>query len=56
MNVLRYDDTAYRMLGENLVGLTDRPEMLLDSNSYGARSTDSYRLPGVIVEDMRFTL
>jgi predicted Zn-dependent protease len=53
---LRFDDTVFRLLGERLVGLTDRVEVLLDSSSYGARSTGSSRLPGALVEEMRFTL
>ena len=55
-NVLRFDDTAYNLLGANLVGLTDTAEMLLDPGTYGGRSTSSYRLPGALVADMAFTL
>ncbi|MGI9614315.1 MAG: metallopeptidase TldD-related protein [Acidimicrobiales bacterium] len=55
-NVLRFDDTAYNLLGTNLVGLTSEVETLLDSSSYGARSSASYRLPGALVDDMAFTL
>ncbi len=56
VNVLRFDDTAYRMLGECLVGLTDETEVLLDPSTYGQRSTASSRLPGALVEEMTFTL
>ncbi|MDH3755260.1 MAG: metallopeptidase TldD-related protein, partial [Acidimicrobiia bacterium] len=56
VNVLRFDDTAYHLLGDKLVGLTDETELLLDSSSYGRRSTDSVRLPGALVEEMMFTL
>jgi len=56
VNVLRFDDTAFRLLGDRLVGFTDTPEMLLDSLSYGARSTESARLPGALIEEMMFTL
>ena len=55
-NVLRFDDTAYNLLGTNLVGLTSEVETLLDASSYGARSSASYRLPGALVDDMAFTL
>jgi predicted Zn-dependent protease len=56
VNVLRFDDTAFRMLGDRLVGLTDEAEVLLDPGSYGGRSTDSATLPGALVEAMAFTL
>jgi predicted Zn-dependent protease len=56
LNVMRFDETLYRMLGENLVGLTDERETILDSGTYGRRSTDSARLPGALVEGFTFTL
>jgi predicted Zn-dependent protease len=56
LNVMRFDETIYRMLGENLLGLTAEREMLLSSESYGQRSTSSARLPGVLVGDLIFTL
>jgi hypothetical protein len=46
----------YRLLGENLIGLTTERETLLDPGTYHARSTASARLPGVLVEDFTFTL
>ncbi len=55
-NVLRFDDTAYNLLGSNLVGLTTEVETMLDPGTYGGRSTASYRLPGALVDDMAFTL
>jgi hypothetical protein len=56
VNVMRFDDTVYRLFGENLVGLTREREMLLDPLTYGARSTRSARLPGALVDDFTFTL
>lgn len=56
VNVLRFDDTLFRLLGEHLVDLTDVAEVQLDTSSYGARSTGSARLPGLLVDEMRFTL
>ncbi len=56
VNVMRFDDTAYNLLGRNLVGLTDQAEVILDSSSYEQRSTASLRLPGALVDDMAFTL
>jgi predicted Zn-dependent protease len=56
VNALRFDDTIYRMLGENLVDLTREREMLLSTSTYDARSTSSSRLPGALIGGMRFTL
>jgi predicted Zn-dependent protease len=56
VNVLRFDDTIYRMLGENLIDLTRTQDMLLSTWTYGERSTASSRLPGALLAEMRFTL
>jgi predicted Zn-dependent protease len=53
---LRFDDSIYRVLGERLAALTRERELLLDASTYDARSTASARLPGALVEGMRFTL
>lgn len=55
-NVLRFDDTLYRMLGENLEALTTETELLLDADTYGERGLRSSRLPGALVSQMSFTL
>ena len=56
INVMRFDETLYRMLGDKLVGLTREVDLLPDSNSYGGRSTRSLRLPGALVDDFALTL
>jgi predicted Zn-dependent protease len=56
VEVMRFDETLYRMLGEKLVGLTRETEMILDAYTYEARSTGSGRLPGAIIDDFTFTL
>ena len=56
VDVLRFDDTAYHLLGDRLEGLTDEAEALLDTATYGRRSTSSARLPGALVGGMRFVL
>ncbi|RLE25402.1 MAG: hypothetical protein DRJ50_02990 [Actinobacteria bacterium] len=56
VNVLRFDDTAYNLLGEQLEGLTDEAEVLLDTSTYIERSTMSSQLPGALVGAMRFVL
>ncbi|MBI4081873.1 MAG: hypothetical protein HY423_04610 [Candidatus Lambdaproteobacteria bacterium] len=56
VNVMRFDDSLYRMLGENLLGITREREFLFEPNTYFSRSTASWHLPGVLVEGLRFTL
>ena len=53
---MRFDDSIYRLLGENLVELTSERELLLDTLTYDARSTASARLPGALLRALRFTL
>ena len=56
LNVMRFDETIYRALGENLVGLTKEREMILSSDTYFRRSTASARLPGALIDAFSFTL
>lgn len=56
IQVMRFDETVYRVLGENLIGLTKEREFIPDSGTYGSRSTRSIRLPGALVADFAFTL
>lgn len=56
VNVMRFDETIYRVLGENLIGLTQERDFVLDSQTYFARSTSSQRVPGALVEGFHFTL
>jgi len=56
VNVLRFDDTVYNMLGTNLIELDDEAEVMLDASTYFGRSTGSVRLPGALLESMQFTL
>ncbi len=56
VSVLRFDDTAFNMLGDRLEGLTDEAEVLLDPSTYLERSTASSRLPGALLSNMRFVL
>ena len=56
VSVLRFDDTAYNLLGDQLEGLTDETEVLLDTSTYIERSTMSSQLPGALVGAMRFVL
>ena len=56
LNVMRFDETIYRALGENLIGLTREREFIPSAQTYGARSTESCRQPGALVEGFEFTL
>jgi predicted Zn-dependent protease len=56
VNVVRFDESLYRMLGAHLVGLTRQREMILDPDTYYRRSTNSACLPGAIVDEFTFTL
>jgi predicted Zn-dependent protease len=56
IEVMRFDDTLFRILGERLVALTRERETLLDPGSYGRRSLRSARLPGALVDDFTLTL
>jgi predicted Zn-dependent protease len=56
VNVMRFDDSIYRMLGEHLVDLTSERELLPDASTYEERSTGSSRLPGALLRALRFTL
>ncbi|MDH3326051.1 MAG: metallopeptidase TldD-related protein [Gammaproteobacteria bacterium] len=56
LNVMRFDESIYNILGNNLVDLTTEHEHILDSGSYHQRSQSSSRLPGALVNDFRFTL
>jgi len=56
VEVLRFDDTVFRMLGPNLEALTAETELLLASDTYGARQLSSMRVPGALLSAMTFTL
>jgi predicted Zn-dependent protease len=56
LNVMRFDESIYRMLGEHLVDLTTERDFMLDANTYHRRSTNSSRLPGALIEDFTLTL
>ncbi len=56
LNVMRFDETAYRVLGENLLALTRQRDFIPSTSTYGGRSTASIRLPGALVKDFNLTL
>lgn len=56
LNVMRFDDSIYRMLGTNLEALTAERSLLLDPGTYDGRNLESVRLPGALLSALRFTL
>lgn len=56
LNVMRFDESIYRMLGKNLMDLTREREFVLSPETYDSRSVGSARLPGMLVDDFVFTL
>jgi predicted Zn-dependent protease len=56
VNVLRFDDTVFRMLGSNLEALTAETELIADSGTYRERALASMRLPGALLSELAFTL
>ena len=56
LNVMRFDDTAYRLLGTNLEALTRERDLVPDTDTYGERSTVSVRTPGALLRELALTL
>ncbi len=53
---MRFDDTIYALFGTALEALTQERELIVDSSSYGFRSTSTSLVPGALVSRMNFTL
>ncbi|NEX61707.1 TldD/PmbA family protein [Noviherbaspirillum galbum] len=56
LNVMRFDDSLFRILGDKLIGLTDERDMLIDNETYGGRHVSSARVPGALVGELAFVL
>ncbi|WP_434635019.1 metallopeptidase TldD-related protein [Chromobacterium sp. CV08] len=56
LGVMRFDDSLFRLLGDELEALTVERELLVDAGSYGGRATQSKLLPGALVRSLRFSL
>jgi predicted Zn-dependent protease len=56
VNVLRFDDTIFRILGTSLEALTAQTELILESGTYRERALASMRLPGALLSELTFTL
>jgi predicted Zn-dependent protease len=56
LNVMRFDDSAFRLLGSELEAFTIERDLILQGGTYGARNTASMRLPGALVRDFALVL
>ncbi len=56
LNVMRFDDSLFRVLGEHLEALTVERALLVDTDTYGARHTASSLLPGALVRRFELVL
>jgi len=56
INVMRFDDSLYRLLGDQLEALTQQREFLASASTYGGRSNASQRLPGALLSGINLVL
>ncbi len=56
LQVMRFDDRIYDLLGPALDDLTREVETRPSASTYGARSTASVRTPGLLLRGLTFTL
>lgn len=56
VNTMRFDDSAFSLLGSQLEALTQEREMLLSASTYSQRATASALLPGALVSRLTLTL
>ncbi len=56
VNVMRFDDSIYHLLGDRLEGLTRERELILSASTYEGRSTASSLLPGMLVSGIELAL
>jgi len=56
LDVMRFDESVYRMLGENLLELTAERDLIVDPHTYQRRSTASSRLPGALIADFYLSM
>jgi len=56
VSTMRFDDTLYNLLGNQLEDLTCERELILSTSTYGQRHTGSSHLPGALVKGLTLTL
>ncbi len=53
---LRFDESLYSFLGENLEALTSFQEFIPNTTTYDSRQLGGFLMPGILVRDFIFTL
>jgi predicted Zn-dependent protease len=53
---LRFDESLYRALGANLEALTRQSHVLPETGTYFCRGLGGMKVPGMLIDDFRFTL
>lgn len=56
IEAMRFDDSLYRLLGDELEQLDAEPELLLNDSTWGERATGGMKLPGVLAKSFELTL
>ena len=56
VSTMRFDDSVYSLLGEQLEALTVEREMILSTSTYSERRTSSSHLPGALIKALTLTL
>ncbi len=56
IEVMRFDESLYHMLGEHLIGIISERELILDSDTYERRSIGHMHLPGLLIDRFSLTL
>ncbi len=56
IDVMRFDDSIYRIFGSELEGITETPELLPNTATYDGRETGGYKLPGILLKEFSLTL
>ena len=53
---LRFDETLYKLWGENLLALTDFTEIAVNTDTYFERGPGGGSCPGMLIDKVNFTL
>ena len=56
VEAMRFDDSLYRLLGDQLERLGAQPELQLSDSTWGERGTGGTHLPGLLVRSFELTL
>ncbi len=53
---LRFDDSLYNLLGDNLLAVGQQQELIAEVNTYFSRSLGGAVVPGLLIDNVSFTL